>query len=154
MIAPTQQVPRIHTAAVPRVRRRPAEAEQLCTGRSRAAQAATLLLDRTKKLRQCQRKKAAAKLLSPDVPARNTRVEKRETEAKEAVRARPATKGIRGSTKAKYSSQGSCTKQRQRGRHKKNHREQYLEQILLRKKLNKKKRMRILEHEVQHAMPI
>ena len=59
------------------------------------------MMERAKKLKQRRRKKATTKLVPSDVPVRNAYSQRKETMAKEATRARLASKGTRESTKVK-----------------------------------------------------
>ena len=71
MTAPTQQVPRVHEAAVPKMEKQPHAVGIM------EARAAALLMKHAKKMKQRQKKKTAARLVPADVPARNTRAQKR-----------------------------------------------------------------------------
>ena len=148
MATSAQQVPRVHTATVRRVERQPGAVNNWAT------RAAALLMEHAKKLNQRCRKKAGAKVVPSDVPARNTRSPKKESAAKEAIRVRSALKETRESTTMQtqqsrlLKSTASSRDKMQKGAASavvKNQRN---------KKLSARKGMQRLENEVQQAMAV
>ena len=150
MTANMQQVPRVHTAAVPRVEA--TAANQADSGM--ATKAVALLLQRATKLKQRRRKKAAAKTVPADAPARNTRAQTRVAASRKATIAKPTAKGTRASTKAK--TQRSRLMQPTASSRKKTRKGAALtaEQNPRKKKMSARSRMRRLENEVQQAMAV
>ena len=110
-------------------------------------------MERTKKLKQRRIKKAAAKLVSSDVPARTTHSQRKETTAKEAIRAGTASKGTRESTKVK-TQQSRLMKSTVLSR-KKGEKKAVLtvEHNQCGEKLSARKRMQRLEKKMQQAIP-